>query len=42
MTFVQGAEWASGPTWENTEDLAPTGVQFLDRPTRTKSLHRLH
>jgi hypothetical protein len=29
------------PVWTGEENLAPTGIQFPDRPTHSQSLHRL-
>ena len=30
-----------GPVWTDSEHLVPTGIRFLDRPARGKSLNRL-
>jgi len=30
------------PVWTGAENLASTGIRFLDRPTRSESLYRLH
>ena len=38
---VQEAGWATGPGWTGEENLASTGIRSPDRPTRSKSLHRL-
>jgi len=35
------AGWAAGPVWTGAENLAPTGIRFLDRPARSESLYRL-
>jgi hypothetical protein len=39
---VSEAGWAPGLVWTGTENLAPTGIQFLDHPPRSELLHRLH
>jgi len=41
VPIVQGARWAPGPVWKGEENLAPTGIQCLDRPARSESLDRL-
>ena len=41
VPIVQGAGWAPGPVWTGTENLAPTGIRFPDRPARGQSLYRL-
>jgi hypothetical protein len=41
VSIVQEAGWASGPIWTGTENLAPTGIRFTDRPVRSESLYRL-
>jgi len=33
--------WAPGPIWTGAENLAPTGIQFPDRPARSESVYRL-
>jgi len=38
---VQDAGWAPGPVWTGEENLAPTGIRFPDRPSRSESLYRL-
>ena len=38
---AQEAGWASGPVWTGTENLAPTGIRSLGRPSRNESLYRL-
>ena len=38
---VQEAVWAPGPVWTVAENLAPTGIRFLERPTRSESQYRL-
>ena len=39
---VQEAGWVLGPDWMVVENLAPTGIQSLDRSARSASLYRLH
>jgi len=41
IPIVQEAEWAQGPVWTGTENLAPTGIRSLDRPARSQSLYQL-
>jgi hypothetical protein len=41
VPIVQEAGWTSRPVWTGAENLAPTGIQFPDRPTRSESLNRL-
>jgi len=41
VPIVQEAGWAPGPVWTGAENIAPTGIRFPDRPTRTQSLYRL-
>ena len=41
VPIVQEAEWAPGPVWTGTENLAPTGIRSPDRPSRSQSLYRL-
>ena len=41
LPIVQEAGWAPGPVWTGAENLAPTGVRSLDRPTRSQSLYPL-
>jgi hypothetical protein len=41
VPIVQEAGWAPGPVWTGAENLAPTGIQFPDRPARSKLLYRL-
>jgi hypothetical protein len=41
VPIVQDAGWAPGPVWTGAENLAPTGIQFLDLPARSQSLYRL-
>jgi hypothetical protein len=33
--IVEEAGWAPGPVWAGTENLAPTGIRFPDRPARS-------
>jgi len=35
------AGWAPRLVWMGAENLAPTGIQLLDRPARSESLYRL-
>jgi hypothetical protein len=39
VPIVQEAGWTSGPVW--TENTAPTGIRFPNRPACSKSLYRL-
>jgi len=41
VTIVQEAVWAPVPVWTGSENLAPTGIRFPDRPTRSQSICRL-
>ena len=41
VPIVQEAGWAPGPVWTGAVNLAPTGIRFPDRPTRSQSLYRL-
>ena len=41
VPILQEAEWAPGPVWTGTENLAPTGIRSLDRPAASQSLYRL-
>jgi hypothetical protein len=41
IPVVQEAGWASGPVWTGAENLVPTGIRFLDRPSRRQSLYQL-
>jgi hypothetical protein len=41
VPIVQEAGWAPGSVWTGTENIAPTGIQYPDRPARSKSLYRL-
>jgi len=41
VPIVQEAEWAPGPVWTGTENLAPTGIRSADRPARSQSLYGL-
>jgi len=41
VPIVQEAGWASGPVWTGSENLAPTGIRFPDRPVRSQSLYWL-
>jgi hypothetical protein len=40
ITFKQVAGWAPGPVWTGVENLARTGVRFLDSLVRSQSLHQ--
>ena len=35
VPIVQEAGWAPGTVWTGAENLAPTGIRFSDRPTRS-------
>ena len=35
--FVQDAGWAQVPVYTGGENIAPTGIRFLDRPGRSES-----
>jgi hypothetical protein len=39
--IAQEAEWAPGPVWTCTKNLAPTEIRSPDRPARSESLYRL-
>ena len=39
VPIVQEAGWAPGLVWTGAENLAPTGIQSLDRPARSQSLY---
>ena len=39
---VQEARWAPGLVWTGVKNLAPTGIQSLDRPACSQSVYRLH
>jgi hypothetical protein len=41
LPVVQAAQWASGPVWTCTENLAPAGVGTSDRPARSASIYQL-
>ena len=41
IPIVQEAGWAPGPLWTGAENLAPTGIRYPDRPSRSQSLYRL-
>ena len=41
VQIVQETGWAPGPVWTGAENLAPTGIQSLDRPARSLLLYRL-
>jgi len=41
VSIVQEAGWDPGPVWTGAENLASTGIRFLDRPARSQSLYRL-
>ena len=41
VPIVQEAGWAPGPVWTGAENLAPTGIRYPDRPSRSQSLYRL-
>jgi len=41
VPIVQGAGWAPEPVWTGTENLAPTGIRFPDRPACSQLLYRL-
>jgi hypothetical protein len=32
VPIVQEGGWAPGPVWTGVENLAPTGIQYPDRP----------
>ena len=40
-THSKEAEWAPGPVWTRTNNLAPIGIRSLYLPARSESLHRL-
>jgi hypothetical protein len=39
--IVLEAGWAPGSVWIGADNLAPTGIRFLDRPASSQSLYRL-
>jgi hypothetical protein len=41
VPIVQKGGWTPGLVWTGAENLAPTGIQSLDRPARNQSLYRL-
>jgi hypothetical protein len=41
VPIVQNAGWAQGPVWTCAKNLTLTGIRFLDRPDRSRSLYRL-
>jgi hypothetical protein len=41
VPIVQEDGWAPGPVWTGAENLAPTGIRFSDRPSRSQLLYRL-
>ena len=41
VPIIQEAEWAPGPVWTGTENLAPTGIRSPDRLLRSQSLYQL-
>jgi hypothetical protein len=41
VPIVQEAVWAPGSVWTGAENLAPTRIRSLDRPTRSQSLYLL-
>ena len=41
VPVVQEAGWAPGPVWTGAENLAPTGIRFLDSPAYSQSLYPL-
>ena len=38
---LKEAGWAPGPVWTGAENLVPTGIRSLDRPSRSELLYRL-
>jgi hypothetical protein len=41
VPIVCEAEWVPGPVWTGAENLASTGIQTPDCPSRSESLYRL-
>jgi hypothetical protein len=41
VPIVQETGWAPGLVWTGAENLAPTGIRFLDCPTRSELLYQL-
>jgi len=41
VPIVQDAGWTLGLVWTGAENLACSGIQFLDRPTCSMSLYQL-
>jgi hypothetical protein len=40
VPILQEVGWAPGPVWTTTENLALSGIRYLDRPARSESLYR--
>ena len=38
VPIVHEDGWVPGPVWTGAENLAPTGIRFPDRPTRSRDL----
>lgn len=41
LPIAQEAEWVLGPVWTVVKNLAPSWIQFPDRPARNESLYQL-
>jgi len=41
IPIAREAGWAPGPVWTGAENLASTGIRFLDHPASSQSLYRL-
>ena len=41
VSIAQGAGWARGLVWMDSENVAATGIRSPDRPVRSESLHQL-
>jgi hypothetical protein len=39
VPIVKEDWWAPRPVWTGAENLAPTGIRSLERPTRSESLY---
>jgi hypothetical protein len=40
-TYFRVVGWAPGHVWTDVENLAPTGIRSLDRPSSDEPLYRL-
>jgi hypothetical protein len=42
VPILQKTGWAPGQAWTGAENLTFTGIRFMNRPTLSESLYRLH